>query len=342
MSEIIKFSICIPNYNYADYIIDTIQSVLDQTYQNFEILIADNASTDDSVENIKAIDDSRIQLFINNYNVGFAPNLDKAAQHAIGDYMIMLSSDDRMKPNALEKYAELIEEYKGEKQDLVISSSCDIINENNEITGHRHAMNRQLIDGLKSQKLYHEDDIVKKIKGFELLKCVMNGSLIAIGRFVSTCYSRNLYNQVEGYNSIMSVMPDAHFSHKIMWQNPTVIFTDEILFQYRVHTTNNYAAIFNSIKLLADGYQLTQMYSENDLHKIELTKSKLQKNYVSYNLKGALSRLISGQNLYFFRLNAFLWSAYPKYMVSQYLAWAFPILCLSMPVFYIIKKFRNK
>ena len=58
----ISFSICIPNFNYAQYIGETIQSVLDQTYQNFEIIIADNASTDNSVEVVQSFDDNRIRL----------------------------------------------------------------------------------------------------------------------------------------------------------------------------------------------------------------------------------------------------------------------------------------
>ena len=49
MKNNIKFSICIPNYNYANYIGETIQSVLNQTYSNFEIIIADNSSEDESV-----------------------------------------------------------------------------------------------------------------------------------------------------------------------------------------------------------------------------------------------------------------------------------------------------
>ena len=65
MDREIKFSICIPNYNYAHYVVETIQTVLDQDYENFEILVADNASTDNSVSLITAIGDPRIQVHVN-------------------------------------------------------------------------------------------------------------------------------------------------------------------------------------------------------------------------------------------------------------------------------------
>ena len=92
----IKFSVCIPNYNYEKYIGKTIQSVLDQCYKNFEIIIADNASTDNSIKVVRSFKDDRIIIIKNNYNIGFSPNLDKATENASGDYLILLSSDDLM------------------------------------------------------------------------------------------------------------------------------------------------------------------------------------------------------------------------------------------------------
>ena len=90
------FSICIPNYNYGRYIGDTIQSVLDQSYPHFEIIVADNASTDNSVEVVQSFNDPRIRLVQNRYNVGFGPNLQRATMHARHDFVNLLSSDDQM------------------------------------------------------------------------------------------------------------------------------------------------------------------------------------------------------------------------------------------------------
>ncbi|MGB0177514.1 MAG: glycosyltransferase family 2 protein, partial [Owenweeksia sp.] len=68
------FSICIPNFNYAGYIGRTIESVLNQSFRDFELIIVDNASTDDSMEVIRGYkeQDARIRVFENKFNVGFA------------------------------------------------------------------------------------------------------------------------------------------------------------------------------------------------------------------------------------------------------------------------------
>ncbi len=96
-----KFSICIPNYNYERYLGRTIRSVLDQPDADLEILISDNASTDGSVALAHSFADPRIHIHVNSVNVGFAGNLDRAARMATGQWMIMLSSDDLAPAGAL-------------------------------------------------------------------------------------------------------------------------------------------------------------------------------------------------------------------------------------------------
>src|SRR5689334_11988186 len=88
------FSVCIPCFNHGRYLGETISSVLEQDFDDFEVLVADNASTDNSKEVARSFCDPRIQLLENRYNIGFAPNLQRVTETAKGKFMILLSSDD--------------------------------------------------------------------------------------------------------------------------------------------------------------------------------------------------------------------------------------------------------
>src|SRR5580700_2357040 len=132
-----KFSICIPNYNYERYPGRTIQSILDQDYQDFEILVSDNASTDGSVALVQSFDDPRIQLHINACNVGFSGNLDRSARMATGACMIMLSSDDLMRPGALACYQKLFEHLGPKGRATIACASWDVIDASDRVTGHK-------------------------------------------------------------------------------------------------------------------------------------------------------------------------------------------------------------
>ncbi len=95
-----KFSIIIPTYNRAALISKTILSVLKQTYIDFEIIIVDDGSTDNTKEIIDLIDDSRLSYYYKkNGERGAARNF--GAQKAIGEYLTFLDSDDLLLPNYL-------------------------------------------------------------------------------------------------------------------------------------------------------------------------------------------------------------------------------------------------
>ncbi len=95
-------SICIPSYNYARYLGTTIDSALAQTYQNFEILVSDNASTDDTQQVLEAYQgDPRIQIFLQPENLGIPGNVNFLLRQAQGDFIIFVGADDAMLPNYL-------------------------------------------------------------------------------------------------------------------------------------------------------------------------------------------------------------------------------------------------
>ena len=77
-------SVCIPTYNRAPLLAQAIQSVLGQTLQDFELLISDNASTDDTEAVVRSFDDPRIRYVRNEINLGGRANYDRCLQLASG------------------------------------------------------------------------------------------------------------------------------------------------------------------------------------------------------------------------------------------------------------------
>ena len=104
-----RVSILIPAYNHEKYIAEAIQSVLDQTYQDFEILITDNGSTDSSAEIIKQFKDPRIKLFTFPINQGVSRCLNTMIQESTGEFIANFTSDDIWLPNKLEKQVHFLE-----------------------------------------------------------------------------------------------------------------------------------------------------------------------------------------------------------------------------------------
>lgn len=98
-------SICIPAYNRADLIEETINSALSQTYTNIEVIVNDNCSTDNTWSLLEKISrrDSRVKIFSNDENLGAVKNWKKAMEKATGEYALILWSDDLIKPDFIEK-----------------------------------------------------------------------------------------------------------------------------------------------------------------------------------------------------------------------------------------------
>jgi glycosyltransferase involved in cell wall biosynthesis len=99
-----------PVYNGATYLNEAIDSILNQTYNDFEFLIIDDGSTDGSVKIIKSYDDNRIRLFENNNNLGQSETLNKGLILARGKYIARMDQDDVSMPERLERQAEFMED----------------------------------------------------------------------------------------------------------------------------------------------------------------------------------------------------------------------------------------
>ncbi|MBD2771551.1 glycosyltransferase [Iningainema tapete] len=106
-----RVTVCIPSYNLEKFIGEAIQSVLNQTYQDFEIIIVDDASTDASVSVIKSFKDPRIKLFCLEKNHGASTyGSNKCRSEAQGEFLAQLGADDVFAPDKLEKQVRFLDQ----------------------------------------------------------------------------------------------------------------------------------------------------------------------------------------------------------------------------------------
>ncbi len=102
-------SIVMPSYNTAQYIAKSIQSVINQTYHNWELIIVDDCSTDDTDAVVADISDTRIRYLKNEKNSGAAVSRNYALREAKGRWIAFLDSDDLWMPEKLEKQINFME-----------------------------------------------------------------------------------------------------------------------------------------------------------------------------------------------------------------------------------------
>lgn len=111
-----KVSICVPTYNRANLIGDLLDSILKQTYRNFEIIITDNSNNQETKQLIEAkYSDDRIRYFKNKKNLGMGGNAKKAFSYVTGEYFTFTPDDDIW-----------IDEYKLEKQIDILCEHLDV------------------------------------------------------------------------------------------------------------------------------------------------------------------------------------------------------------------------
>lgn len=113
MSKDIKFSVTIPAFK-DKYLKETIDSVLAQTYQNYEVVIVNDASPYDLDTIVHQYSDPRIRYFKNEKNCGAKDVVDNwniCLSHATGEYLICMGDDDNLTPRCLQDFADLIEKY---------------------------------------------------------------------------------------------------------------------------------------------------------------------------------------------------------------------------------------
>jgi glycosyltransferase involved in cell wall biosynthesis len=131
----VLFSIIIPTYNRAQLITKTIDSVLGQTFKDYEIIVIDDKSTDNTYQVLRPyIESQSIRYFLNEQNYERARSRNRGIDEAKGKYISLLDSDDILFPGCLQGASELLSEYPGCS---FFHCKCVFINKKNEIIGRQ-------------------------------------------------------------------------------------------------------------------------------------------------------------------------------------------------------------
>jgi len=331
-----KFSVCIPNYNYARYLGRTIRSVLEQTYSDFEIFVSDNASTDESIAVIESFHDDRIRWSRNRCNVGFAGNLDRAARPAAGDYLMLLSSDDLMRPDALATYAALLDALPLDRRETVVCASFDQIDADDRVTATflrpRHDVWR---DSDRRPDLEEQVGApVLAASARELLHRAlpkMQNPLF----FVSTAYARRHYDAIEGYGTGRTIGPDKWFHWRLLGAAQEAYLIEKPLFCYRWHDANQAAqqAESSALKYLADDYAATFEIDAQLLSRAGLTRDAMERAFIEYDIvRHGLALAAQGLRTRARRTFRFGQAAYPRLLRRNPRAWLLRALLAAGPL----------
>ena len=149
-----RVSVIMPSYNHENFIYDSIDSVLKQSFQDFELIIIDDASVDNSKVIIDFFKekDSRIKVIFHQKNLGISRTITEALNISKGDFIAFTASDDIWIPSKLETQLLVL----NKNNDLIVWSDGQIINENNELIGKTFLEIHRALKRKKSGDLFQD------------------------------------------------------------------------------------------------------------------------------------------------------------------------------------------
>ena len=245
-SEQALVSIVIPTYNHADFLKEAITSVIDQSYSNWEVIVVNNYSDDDTIEIVKSFSEPRIHLFNfhNNGIIGAARN--HGILHARGDFLAFLDSDDSWLPDKLERCLQALDE----NTDLV----CHALHCFGDIE-------KNMFCGPASNATF--DALLNKGN------CLTPSAVVVRKQAISL---------VEGFSEEKKFVTseDYHLWIKLAQSGARMKFINDILANYRIHAGNQSGDV---LKHLDSVLHVIQSFYWENKHTSILTTIKMRRRY---------------------------------------------------------------
>lgn len=233
-----KVSILLPVFNAQRYLETAINSVLCQTYQNWELLIGDNHS-EDGTQDIAmkfAGQDKRIIYFRNEKNLGVVQNYNQCITRSTGEFIELFGSDDIFHPDCLEKFVRILQD----NTDIVLVTSA-----------------RQLIDEhgqcISIDRPFSE---TRRIAAQEVIESTMG----TLTNWINAPVMFRSKHSGSGFDLNMKLYADIDYWLKIV-QFGDAMYLNDALFSYRVHAGSEGSNLLRGFDYLTDVMRLADKYS---------------------------------------------------------------------------------
>lgn len=165
-----KISVIMSAFNTEKFITSAMQSILNQSYDNFEFIIVDDASQDSTLEKIKTFqkEDKRIKIIQNNENIGLTKSLNNALKIAKGKYIARQDADDYSTPARLEKQLNFLE---SNKEITLVGTSATIIDDDGNELCKRHLLTdpKEIKTKMQKQNCVFHGSIMFRKKNIQII-----------------------------------------------------------------------------------------------------------------------------------------------------------------------------
>lgn len=261
-----KISIVLPTYNGQNYIRKSIDSIINQSFTDWELIIVNDCSTDSTPEIIRDFKnrDSRIRIIDNVENMKLPQSLNIGFKEAKGEYLTWTSDDNIYLPNAIETLVTFLDR---NLEEYMVCAGMDWIDENDIVVG-------------KHIKYTNQNMLVND--------CV--GACFA--------YRRDVLNSIGEYDTTMFLVEDYEYWLRILFHYGNISYIDETLYLYRMHSQSLTGSRKNEIHLmllkLRREYfnQLISRMSDNKAGLCELYFDFLNNNCLDDKMCLAIEKLV--------------------------------------------------
>ena len=232
-------------YNREQFIAEAIESVLNNSYRNIELIVVDDGSTDKTTDMAKGYEqsDSRVKVYINQKNLGDYPNRNKAATYATGEFMMYVDSDDKLNADTINK---------------IFSSVSDI-------TTLNFAMYWS-----------HSNETFSLNSNEALTKHFFEKQFLYMGPG-GTFIRRSFFNSIGSYPEKYGPANDMYFNLKACCFSSIHLFPFEFIY-YRIHAgqeiNNTYSYLYNNYKYMRDALNELPIPFEKEKIKWFIKKNK--------------------------------------------------------------------